>query len=341
MAPARTPLQQIPHASRRDNGASKPVSPYKSIVAAAKRPAPPVVPPRPYVAPPLPLSERRMQSEYEKVLNGPVDGRDASFGESLAQLLGGPLSSGNRPYHLRVAAVQNFLSGQRLHRQPMFTDDFPVRYKLGNYTQDENRIPAVFLKNTNAPFIERTMIANHGFAYMTSEVCDAVRECGQFHLFVYRQSPSDPEPQYPLRYCGLFLAHKTPYQLSPRGWECLSDEAKEAAAQITCVSRRGGGRSSATPEAILHYRQQLNAGAVGMPLVLLQCVKFSYNYGSNLLSADSMLSVAVKRTPVKAIPGRAELERREAEEAEVKAAIKQARADDQARQAAVRHQRRG
>ncbi len=78
-----------------------------------------------------------------------------------------------------------------------------------------------------------------------------------------------------------------------------------------------------------------------MPLVLLQCVKFSYNYGSTLLSVDSMLSVAVKRTPVKAIPGRAELERREAEEAEVKAAIKQARADDQARQAAVRHQRRG
>lgn len=74
--------------------------------------------------------------------------------------------------------------------------------------------------------------------------------------------------------------------------------------------------SSATAEAIRRYQQQFSIGAVGMPLVLLQCVGFPFDYATALLSADSKHAVAIERRTRKAIPERAVVERREAAEAE-------------------------
>ncbi|EIW60900.1 uncharacterized protein TRAVEDRAFT_19438 [Trametes versicolor FP-101664 SS1] len=315
---ARVQADSISHKSRHVNGASKPRSTLDSFKASAKRPAPPGAPPRPYVPPPLPLSDELVASEYQKVLNGPADSRDASFGQALAQLLGALPRSGNGQYNVKEAAAQNYLTKLGLYAQPRLTNDFPPLYKVGGHTSNKDSFPAVFLKNANAPYVERTTVGNHGFAYMTSEVCKAVCECGTFHLFVYRQYPYGQELPYPWRYCGLFCAHKIGYKLSTPGWERLSDEAKKAAAETHCVSLHGGDRASATPENILRYQQEFRIRAVEMPLVLLECVEFPYGYGRALLSEDCQHSVAIKRTLTKAIPKRADIERDEAAKAQVK-----------------------
>lgn len=77
---------------------------------------------------------------------------------------------------------------------------------------------------------------------------------------------------------------------------------------MRCVSRHKGARSSATPEAMLRYQQEFRTGAAGMPLVLLECVDFLFEYGNALLNADCKYAVAINPTPVKAIPPRAVIE---------------------------------
>ncbi|KAJ8456503.1 hypothetical protein ONZ51_g12089 [Trametes cubensis] len=258
----------------------------------------------------LPVTVKQMQDVVENAKGRcPKEQLDRMVGDHIASLLP-PLGVTTTVCLASMQAVHELGKAPRNNvvRQPSKSTYYPTRLKRGGRAVTAAQHPVVFMDELQGIYINNIAPGRHGYAYMSSSDCAGLHDMGPFHLFNHpihgHSSPvrGGEVVNRRWRYCGVYVAHKTPVFLSEEGWRRIPDETKRMIAQNFCqIAACDAGQSSGScsPEKIDTFLYELNRGVLKLPLMLFRCVGFPIEYANAVGMQDVHQSHMVGRVPSK------------------------------------------
>ncbi|KAI0355050.1 hypothetical protein OH77DRAFT_1521120 [Trametes cingulata] len=223
--------------------------------------------------------------------------------------------------------LSTFLKELSMHEVLSISSEYPWCYRRGGQPKDIIQQPVVLFSETLAVGSDAIVPFGHGFAYVAQPLLDKLQHLGKFHVFNKPQSTQDVlEKGKTIKikkyfYSGLYVAHRSPLSMSPEGWHDLPEGTKQAVTWIySCDAASTTDRALISQEAYRHHRQQLDSGAIRLPLVLLECIEFNSHYAAALNKASAMTVYPVQRAATRPkLPSPEEFYRMEQEEERAKA----------------------
>ncbi|RPD73606.1 hypothetical protein L226DRAFT_536299 [Lentinus tigrinus ALCF2SS1-7] len=157
-------------------------------------------------------------------------------------------------------------------------------------TQNEMKMPFIWLSDVNSYGVDAIRTGSHGFAWMSSIDCANLDLVHAFHLL---NSPgaADQWKQRKWNYCGKYYAHRTGYHMSVDGWKRLPRATREAAALIRAGHPDNKGSTAADMYA------KFESGELSVELVIFQFCGLPSTAFSDLLDRDAALALRSAKPP--------------------------------------------
>ncbi|KAI0831659.1 hypothetical protein BC628DRAFT_1335918 [Trametes gibbosa] len=230
-----------------------------------------------------PLSTLEMEAIYESVQEQfPGAERDRALGPTMVRAMRRRHDKEVRSkFFVQDVVIEKFCSAHKMLRTSSGMPGVPTQYKHHGRSFNVNDYPVVLFDDSSVS-VSQMRAGQSGFAYMTPTGVASL-PTQPFHLY---KDPSAVETlvehgvQFRTakwRYCGIYLAHPTPYTLSQREIDHLMNTNPHSWAASVPVANM----------QVPITRAAVDTGKISLPLVLLECVDFKYSYAHKMVELDA------------------------------------------------------